>query len=170
MWPAPAPLPPPNAARLRAGAMVVIAGGVLAIIGAFGTWIEASGPFLINVTSSGMDNGHDGPFVLVLGLLALAYGLARFGSTRLPGWLSWLAIADGALLALVSIADTVDVHNKARDVRALDPLITAHVGWGLVVAVIASFVVIGGAVACIDVRRAPVSPWQQPTPPPPYAS
>jgi hypothetical protein len=163
-------VPPPHMSRIRTGAGVMIAGGLLAVFGAFGTWIRVTGPLGNSLTSGGMTHGHDGPFVLVLGLLALGYGVARFTSTRVPAWLAWLAIVDGALLALVAIADTIDVHNKAQDVHELAPVLTGHVGWGLIVSVIAAFVIMGGAAACIDLRRTPVQMWQPPMPPPPYAS
>lgn len=163
-------MPLPATSRMRVGAGVVIAGGLLAVFGAFGTWIRVTGPFATSLTSSGMSNGHDGPYVMVLGLLALGYGLARFTSAHLPGWLAWLAVVDGALLALVAIADTIDVHNKVQEVSSFAPTLSGHVGWGLIVAVIASFVIIAGAAACIDLRRTPVQIWQPPMPPPPYAS
>jgi hypothetical protein len=155
---------------MRVGAVVLIVGGLLAAFGAFGTWIRITGPLDTSLTSGGMSNGHDGPFVLVLGLLALGYGMARFAAARVPIWLGWLAVVDGALLALITIADAIDVHNKVQDVRELAPTLSGHVGWGLILSIIAAFVIIGGAFACIDFRRTPVQTWQPPMPPPPYAS
>jgi hypothetical protein len=156
--------------RMRTGAAVVVVGGVLAVVGAFGTWIEFSVPPFATITAGGMSGDRDGPYVLVLGILAVAYAVARFSSSRIPRWLAWLAIADGAFMALAAIADTVDVHNRVNRVRADDPLIHGHVGWGLILAVIASLIVLAGAITCIDLRRKPVPVWQPPMPPPPYAS
>jgi hypothetical protein len=147
---------------------------VLAIIGSFGTWVsihDSLGALPTTFHGSGFDNGRDGPFVLVLAVVALALGGVRLAGLRMPKWLSWAAIADGGLLVLVCIADTIDVVHKSHTAHLISPAITGGVGSGLWLALAGAVLVLAGAVVAIDVASrapqypAPAFPGAPPTPP-----
>jgi hypothetical protein len=145
---------PPVASRTKRGAAVAVAGAALAVVGAFGTWITFDtriGPF---AHSSGFQSGHDGPFVLGLALVVLGIAATRILGIRIPIWLDILAIAVAAILAVLCIADTVDVHRRVDEVLVVGrPYLSGGVGLGLKMALVGSLVALAGSAAAIDVRR-----------------
>lgn len=166
VWPAPPPdwqywqpIPRrPVSSRTKGGAAFAAVGAVLAVIGAFGTWITISTRLGQHITSSGFESGHDGPFVLGLSLVAMGIAAPRLAGVRIPLWLDILAIVGTALLVIICIADTADVHHRVDDVRLLIPQLSGGVGVGLKLALVGSIVALVGSVAALDVSRAPRPP------------
>jgi hypothetical protein len=131
----------------------VIAGAVLAIVGAVGTWIHVTDDFGHTFNGSGTSNGRDGSIVIGLAVVALAIAVLRAASRRIPRWLGWVTLALALALIATCAADIADVHNKVHDARVLTPSISGGPGWGLWLDLIASIVVLAGAAASIDLRR-----------------
>jgi hypothetical protein len=147
---------PPVASRTKGAAAVAVAGAALAIVGAFGTWITISTRVGQLASSSGFQSGHDGPFVLGLALVVLGIAVPRILGVRIPVWLDILAVAVAAILVVICIADTADVHHRVDEVLAIGrPYLSGGVGLGLKLALVGSVVALAGSVAAaIDVHRA----------------
>jgi len=155
---------------MRSGSIVVIVGAVLAMVGAFGTWIRVDIGFGETVRGSGVSGGRDGPFVIGMALVVLVIAICRLAGVRVPAWLTWLAIADAALLVVVGIADTADVHHRVHQARELVATVSGGVGWGLWLALIGGVILLAGTIMSIDTGRRAQAPWPsysgQPSAPP----
>jgi len=139
-------------ARTRTFSVVSAAGALLAIIGAFGSWITLSAP-LIHESSSGFQAGHDGPFVLGFALVALGIAVPRLAGVRLPLWSDILGIVAGGVLVAICAADTADVHQRMDNLRTIFPVVSGGVGSGLKLALVGSIVALAGAAGALNVRR-----------------
>ena len=87
-----------------------IAGGVLAIVGAFLVWATVSaGPFSVDV--NGTDEGKDGTITLILAIVAVA---AIWFIEKKP-WVAWVALAAAVLVLLVGLYDTIDISSTSEE-------------------------------------------------------
>jgi hypothetical protein len=135
----------------RTPAIVGLIAGASLVIGSFLPWARAS--FLgITVSRSGIDDGGDGWFTFVAGVLAVVvFALVlRDGRSRHRGVLIVALLASG-VAGVVGIADWNDVHDAVRDSGGI-----GHVGIGLYLVVLAAVVALVASVACLV--RGPARP------------
>jgi hypothetical protein len=144
------------------GSLLALAGVVLAIIGSVGTWVHVSVSSFGGLNGSGVSDGRDGTIVIVLAVIGAAFAILRLAR---PGyrWPVWIVLAMGVIILITCFADIGDVHNKVDEARAFSPEIHGGVGWGLWLSLVSGFVILGGAAAAIDLRRA-APPAISPTP------
>jgi hypothetical protein len=134
-----------SATRLRWTCRTAI---LLAIVGVFGTW-RVAGP----VSLDGFEGPHNGWFVVVFALLALA------GVNALVRR-SWLGIVDvagcGAIMVSITVQNLVDDGD----------VLGGHAGWGIWLTLAASVVVLAAAGVAVAGRlprgSTPASPRPSP--------
>jgi hypothetical protein len=179
-----APLAAPSAAVATAPAaprggaiMSTVAGGLL-IAGSFLPWASVH-VFAHTIRRSGMD-WRAGVFTLILGVLALAVGIAALAKLRLPTFVGIGTIAVGVVAAIIAIFEFARISTRLDTLRRLvgrlgaerlaGRFATGHVGiglWGViagsVLAIVAGFVLLNAA---DDIAPpVPVSPdLEQPSP------
>jgi hypothetical protein len=98
-------------------AAIAAASGVLAIVGAFQTWLRLriSGVAVRGGAETGW-NGRDGKTVAVVAVGALVVaGLLRLGRSDL--WLSVTLFVVGAVTVVVTIVNVADATSKAHDIE-----------------------------------------------------
>lgn len=120
---------------------------LLAIVGVFGTW-RSAGP----VSLSGFEGPHNGWFVIVFALIALAgvRSLARGG---------WLGIVDVAACAAIMVFTALENVADGSDVLG------GRSGWGVWLTIAAS-VVLGAAAVAAAAQKLTGSTRTSPTPSP----
>ncbi|HTG47792.1 MAG TPA: hypothetical protein VK646_09075 [Actinomycetota bacterium] len=122
-----AALPTTGAAgRATTGPSLVVAGGVLVVVGALLPWITASGP-MRSVSINGLDAG--GWAFLLLGGFALARGASMRWPDRVPIRLGTPLIG-GVLLAGLLVMRWGAIQDAVNSARTL-PGVTASLGVGL---------------------------------------
>ncbi|YAL83486.1 hypothetical protein ACMYYO_01385 [Dermacoccaceae bacterium W4C1] len=150
----------------KAAAWVLLAGCVLAIISAFGTWakVEVTGSalgqdFSQSATVTGIgnvsnsqggsemaDDVKDGWFVIIAGLIAAVMAVL-WGLRKIP---TAAAAGVGTLMGLIVLA--ISIYNwsdiRGQDFGEVPSGFTAEagVGWGLYLAIFAGLVMLAGAV------------------------
>jgi hypothetical protein len=77
--------------------MVVIGGGILAVVGSFLPWITATSPLVGTVARTGLDGGGDGVISLVAGVALVVIGLIYLST----GWPSYEALIGAGVLVVV---------------------------------------------------------------------
>jgi hypothetical protein len=121
----------------RAAGWLVVASGLMIVIGAMLPWV-ALGPFTIAGTSA------DGGITLVLGLIAMAGGVGR-GLAHSPSrWQLAIAVTCLVLGSIVTLISLVD----AREVSDV-----ATVGSGLVLTVVGGVALTASAIAGLVKQR-----------------
>jgi hypothetical protein len=80
--------------RTRGAALVIIVGAILAIVGSLGPWVTAEDR-VISISRSGFQDGRDGPWMLILAVLALIGAACRIPGWSLPHWLDGAIGIDG---------------------------------------------------------------------------
>jgi hypothetical protein len=133
---APAPKQPPDSTARMIG--WILAGTALVVgIAAFMTWgtIEFQGrSFDINgVTGSdvpGDDEAKDGIITLIFAIPVLGFGIVRaFGSLSLTAGI--IGTVMGTLIALIGVADIVDIQDKKEDLEIVAGGVEVSIGIGL---------------------------------------
>ena len=125
---------PQTLLRIGYGACLVIA------IGSIGPWAT-----LGFITASGTDG--DGILTLILAVAAAAF-LWRWSVVGKRRRLIAAAVA-GALSLVITVYDTVNISNLVDGPFGLDP----SVGWGLIVALIASIVLVAVSIRLVSLGR-----------------
>jgi hypothetical protein len=135
-----APAPSRSPGGRSTGAIVVLAGGAVLILGALLPWATASVGF-ISVSKAGTSG--DGVITLVIGLGVLAIGWVALG--RRPHRAAViLGLVAGGIAGAVAIYDIADVSNAISQTRS--SLVHASVGIGLWITALAAVGVIVGSI------------------------
>ena len=121
---------------------------LLAIVGVFGTWRVAG-----SVSLDGFEGPHNGWFVIVFALIALA----GVGSLVRRSWLGIVDVAGcGAIMVFIAVQNLLDDSD----------VIGGHAGWGIWLSLGASVVVLATAGVAVAGRlprgSTPVSPRPSP--------
>ncbi len=114
----------------RSAAVVSLVGALLLLIGSVTPWVTA-GP----LTKNGIEG--DGVITLVLALLAGGFAGATFSPPAVARVMRWFPLPFGLLALLVAIIDVADVSGEGYGIS---------VGWGLWLTLIASIILVIGAV------------------------
>lgn len=113
------------------GALTVLVGGLLVIVGSFLPWITATSGFG-SVSVSGMDHGGDGIFTLVLGVIAALIGMAQLIKAQLPGIIRGSPAIIGVSLGVITFFDHSDIRNRiARAAVSSSGALSSTVGQGI---------------------------------------
>ncbi len=142
-WATPAtPQKKPAATVAPAIGWIVLGGAVLAALGSFLPWAEASG-FGQTETASGFDG--DGVITIVMAVIVgvLAFPLATGTMTR---GRTYAALAVSVLIAVICVIDIVDVSRVADDFGGA---IEVSVSYGLWMTLVGGLVATGGSIAAI---------------------
>ena len=145
----------------------VLASGVLMVIGAFGTWelvgsdSDWAGWFFLHGRISGTDGSNDGWLVVVAAVIA--GGLVSLRRTsRDAGARALLGGVAGLAVTAYDLGNLQNAVGKGSGFEGYD----AHVGWGLVLALLASiWMAIAGLVAVVQARSAPAAAGASSAPP-----
>ncbi|WP_204301112.1 zinc-ribbon domain-containing protein [Actinoplanes campanulatus] len=97
---------------------VVLAAGVVAILGSFLPWVVLSAPFIGTISKSGVD-GSDGWVSVVLGALITGYAAVRLRPMHLPGAVTVVAGLVAALLFVFGIIKFIDLRLKADEAKSM---------------------------------------------------
>lgn len=136
--------------RASLGLRIALTGGMVAIVASL------AGPFrhIGDISTRGVDSGHNGVIIIVLTLLALAAvsaGLAR-GDRNL----TMFAFILSCLALLVTVLDFNDVSAARDSLGALGSDVAINRGWGLYLATLGSFGLVAGTLfATVNGRRDP---------------
>lgn len=159
------PLPPPVSAAARPSAVgpgepapqaapaikpwsgpvrVLIFGGAAVLAaGSLLPWVKVSVGFL-TVTKNGTDG--DGVLTLILaGLVALLFWLVKPHITA-----AVLVLILGGLGGIIAVYDIIDLSNRAHSLLVSSNLVSASIGIGLILAGLASLVIVVGAIIGIS--------------------
>jgi hypothetical protein len=135
-----------------AGAWISLAAGVLMVVSAFLPWVTASGGF-INISRNAMQLGDqqgfsvDGVVLIVLGLVTALIGVTRLTQAAVPSFIQRSPIITGAAAGFVALDRLPAINDLVQRVHSASALISASVGFGLWVAVVAgALAIIGGLV------------------------
>jgi len=137
-----------NALRNPLGAILMLAGGALTIVGSFLPWAKAS-VLSVSVTANGMDG--DGELTLILGIALAVFGAISLTRTLRP--LAILAIIAGVLIAAIGLYDASTVKDDIpTDAIAGGLEVTVELGLWLVIAA-GVIGIIGGVIALMSGKR-----------------
>lgn len=100
----PKPLPPGTTGIT--GAVMILIGGLLMIVGSFLPWLRANAPLVGDLSRNGMDEGGVG--TLIGGIVAILIGVAHMTGSKMPSFLQPSAIFLGLFYAGWAIYVTVD--------------------------------------------------------------
>jgi uncharacterized integral membrane protein len=151
MAPQPAPPSAPSATFSISAAdftwslasIVMIAGGLITIVGYFLPWATISGTVLgqsLGASVAGSD------FLVVLLGLATAAGGAAFAYSKPRFNIAWMAVAVlGAAILLLMLKYFADYNNATSALGSLGGLVSIGLGIGFFISVIGALVVLGGA-------------------------
>jgi Protein of unknown function (DUF2510) len=125
-----------------AGAIVVLAGGAVLILGALLPWATASIGF-VSVSKAGTSG--DGVITLIIGLGVLAIGWVALARRRHQAAVV-LGIIAGVIAGGVAIYDIANVSSAVNRAQTRSSLVHASVGIGLWVTALAAAGVIAGSI------------------------
>jgi hypothetical protein len=149
-------------AGLKPIVWVGLAAAAAMLVGAFGPWIKVIG--LVNTSFSGTDGSNDGWFVVGA---ALVGGLALLGYAKTHRLLALLTLGGGVVGAAVTIYDRDNVSDAIAEFDSGQSLAQAEIGWGLNLALVASFVLAAvGVIALVSNQRSVVLEPTSTAPPP----
>jgi hypothetical protein len=157
----------------------VLAGGVLAMIGAFLPWVTATVPgdsalsfpgLTLNRDAFQLGNqlgfSADGVVLMVLGVVALVVGVTAVTPIAVPRWWQRIALLPGVLVTLVVFNRYGAIEQLVRTVKKdSGATLVASVGYGFWVAAIGGFLALAGGIILLARRAKPVSPAPMPWPP-----
>lgn len=132
------------------GAIGLLLGGALLIIGSFVTWFSLLGIDVTGFTSGSDDTVRDGPLFLTLGIVVVIFGVVLLALKRVLG-VAIAGVVVGVVAVIAALADLGDVSN-AQD-TALDAGIDFTIGPGLYLCVVGGVLSIAGGVIAIVKRR-----------------
>jgi len=126
--------------------LFVLGGAVALAVGSFLPWVKASAG-IFSVTT----NGTDGDGVLTLILAVLVVALFLLVKPRRVAAIVTTVLA--VVAAGIALYDTVNVSNKAHDLASSASGVSASIGVGLILAAIASVVLLAGGIMSIVETR-----------------
>ena len=139
------PAPPPQRPAVPVAGALMIAAGVLMVIGSFMPWFQLTGSSFSGMDKIGGET-KDGPVFVVMGV-----ALAAFGASLLI-WRRLIAVAIVAIViaGFGLLAAIVDYS----DVRDLADVLGGSAGAGLVVVIIGAVCGVAGGIVALAKRRA----------------
>lgn len=156
-WGAGAPVAPaaPLSSAARSIGWAIVAAGVLGVIGSVMPWISLSGDAaplverLLDQQGEGLNGlDKDGVITIILALVAVGFGVAR-ALGKIPKPAAGVALAAGALTALIAIIDIADVSSTKDDLGPLATNLDVSVGAGLWLTLIAGIAIVATAVVAL---------------------
>jgi hypothetical protein len=140
---------PPRPA-VQVGSMLLIAGGVLLILGSFLEWFNIEGESFNGFSGDGENEVKDGPVFVFFGLLALGFGIAQLMAKRVLA-VAILAVVFASFALLGALADLGDVS----DLQDLADTFGAEFsqGPGLWVILLGACAALAGGIATLAKRR-----------------
>ena len=139
---------PPRPA-VTVGAVLLIAGGALSILGSFLNWFSIEGENYTGFSGDGGDT-KDGPVFVFLGVLALGFGVAQLMARRVLA-VAILAVVFASFALLAAFADLGDVSDAMDFAEAIG--IEASTGPGLWIILVGAMISLGGGIATLAKRR-----------------
>jgi hypothetical protein len=122
----------------------MIVGATLALLGAFLPWATASAAF-VSVSKNGIEG--DGKLTAVLSVVAGILVLTYLRSARRQPAVLVIVGVLGAIVALVGVADFVDVSSKIGELTTEQQrLVSISVGVGLYLTITAGVTIVVGAI------------------------
>lgn len=131
--------------RVTVGALLLLAGGLVAVIGSFVTWYSQFGTDFNGFSKSGTDS-NDGSVFVTFGVVLVGFGIALLSARKVLA-VAIIGIVVAALLALFSLADL----GNANDLK--DKFGGVTVGPGLYLCLIGSLIALSGAIVATATRR-----------------
>jgi hypothetical protein len=114
------------------------------ILGSFLPWVRVDA-FGFSASRSGIDEGGDGWFTLVAGVVAVvAFVVVANDTTRAHRAPLIAALVVSAVALLVGIVDWADVHDRVAETDGL-----ATVGVGLYLVVVAAAAAVAASIVCL---------------------
>jgi len=132
------------------GSWLLIAGGVLLILGSFLPWVKVEGKSYTGFTKDDILEVKDGPAFVFFGVLALGFGLAQLLARRVLA-VAILAVVFMSFAVLGTLADYGDLGDKVDILTALGA--DASKGIGLVLCILGACVALGGGITTLSKRR-----------------
>lgn len=133
------------------GAWLMVAGGVLAIIGSFLEWFSIEGESYTGFGGEGVDDEvRDGPVFVFLGIVVGGLGVAMLAAKRMLA-VAILGVVFAAFLVLAALADLGDVSDVQDLANAFG--VEFSTGPGLYVVLVGGLAGLGGSIAALAKRR-----------------
>ena len=131
------------------GALLLLIGSALLIVGSFLNWMKVDAPSLsglgVDLSFNGFGGGEgetkDGPVFVLAARKVLAVAI--------------LSVVVAVLALLAAVIDVADVRDAIDDLKAFDSTVTATMGPGLWVVLVGAIVALIGGIATLSVRRKP---------------
>lgn len=129
--------------RPGAGALIAAIGGTLLIVGALLPWITVRTGFG-SVSISGVDEGGDGIFMIVIGVLTLAVSGGDLLNLELPNFSRVLVLILGFVAGVILLIDYSNISERIGG--ADNAFVSAGLGAGFIVCAIGAVITfLGGA-------------------------
>jgi hypothetical protein len=125
------------------GAVMILLGGLLMVLGSFLPWLHAAAPIVGDLSRNGMD--EDGVWTLIGGVVAILIGVAHLTGSKMPSFLQSSAIVLGLIYggwAIYAAVSSVQPRVDAFLQRAGELGGDAGIGMGL-------YAVGVGALSCL---------------------
>lgn len=144
--------------KVVVGSVLLIAGGVLLIVGSFLNWAKVSlGGIGFDMSFNGFGSGDetkDGPVFVFFALVLAGFGITMLAARKVLA-VSILAVVFASLAVLVAIADLKDVSDLAAELGVFGSTVDVQIGPGLWVVLIGAVMSLAGGIATLAVRRKP---------------
>jgi len=134
-------------ASRRGSAAVVVAGAVLAVIGALLPWISVDTPFGSMSRSGASWDSSDATIIIVLAALAGLTGMGQLARWKVPGWLLWLGAVVGVIDFAIAVYAGHQVHQRNDAAQQFSSAVSAHVGAGVYLCGAAAIIIGFGSIA-----------------------
>ena len=127
---------------------MILVAGVLAILGSFLPWIQATAPLVGTISRTGLDGGGDGIISIVLGIVMALFAIAILARSGRRNVARVGALICAVALGALAYFDIADVNSR---IAGLDVNVNGSIGAGLIVVALAAVL---GVVVC----SCPVAP------------
>lgn len=137
------PTATPTARVIEWSGAVILAGGVLAVLGSLLPWITATAAFVGTISRNGFDGGGDGIITVVIGLAIGLVGIAILARSVADRSGKIFALVGAAALGIVAVLDIQSVNNR---LASLDGnAVIGSVGTGLILIALSASITLVGA-------------------------
>ena len=134
--------------NVQAAVLAAAGAAFLVFIGALLPWVKVSAPLLGQVSKSGMEDGSDGLYTLLISLVVLAAVAWDFLGNGLRRRTYIVVAVLGAIIAVIAAVDMNDVGSRRE---ALSPessaLVTVSIGEGLYLTLIGGLALVASGLA-----------------------
>jgi drug/metabolite transporter (DMT)-like permease len=142
--------------RFNPGWGLVIAGGVLGVLGAFMTWATVDYGGVASHTYRGVSGGRDGKITVVLSVVVLGLTVLALFGWAARRWMRPALTVVGLVIAFVAIADLAASPSVGSEVQAqLHVSVTSSNGVGEWLTLLAGILVVVGVVLVGRYSRGP---------------